>query len=172
MKIKGEFDTYSSTPEYIEIAYTDKKNALIKLENLTIDGNYFKDNDAYFLGDLQIPETIYLFTNFDKILDDYENDVFFKSLTAEDDVGKVFIRLEENEENPGERFYSISAEWFETRDKKNTVTQETVSETDRPNLANLKLFSFEELERLSRSLTIEDYIEHDQIHTKEQHIER
>ena len=176
LKIKGEFESCTNAPEYIEIAFSDKKNALIKLENLSIDGNLFSDDEAYFLEDLQVSDTEFLYTNFDKIIDDFENDVFFKKLIAEDEAGKVIITIDENEDTPGEKIYSITAEWFSERSvsksENNIIKNPNESEINRPDLNSLELFSFEEIENFNKSISIEEYAKYDQSLIKNQQLER
>ena len=151
MKISGEFESCGSIPEYIEIEFNNKANALIKLEDVTINENNFFDNDAYFLGDINIPETKYLFDDFDKIVDDFENDVFFKSLIAEDDTGKVTITTEESPEG---KVFIIKAEWYNVREN----THEDNTLLIRPDLTNAEFFKFKELDVFSKSLNVENYL--------------
>lgn len=163
MKLKGEFESCSLPPEYIEIAYSDKPNALIKTEELVVNDNKFFDNEAYFLGDIPIPDTVYLFNNFEKIVDDFENDVFYKTLIAEDDTGKVIINSLENEET-GEKKYNIEAEWYAGRDdEKENKSIEINSNTSRPNLSGCELISFKELDIYDKSINPEIYEGIDQI---------
>lgn len=163
MKLKGEFESCSLPPEYIEIAYSDKPNALIKTEELVVNDNKFFDNEAYFLGDIPIPDTVYLFNNFEKIVDDFENDVFYKTLIAEDDTGKIIINSLENEET-GEKKYNIEAEWYAGRDnEKENEPIKIDSNTSRPDLSDCELISFKELDIYDKSINPEIYECIDQI---------